>query len=170
MTLMLCASISTAQHSNEGKSSPTPSPTTAAQSNQGDARVRNVLTQLRDKFIVDSDNDFKLVRDTSDGRTQVAWVLSNTNTYGSMEIREIISPAFKTGGSLSSSLALRLLRENNKYKLGAWRLVGEGDNQAIFYAVQITANADAQTVNAAIKSATLIADAMEKEIVGTDDF
>ncbi len=110
------------------------------------------------------------MRDTSDGRTQVAWVISKTNTYGSMEIREIISPAFKTGGTLSTAMALRLLQENNKFKIGAWRLVGEGANQAVYYAIQISADVDAQSLSAAITSATLIADALEKEIVGTDDY
>jgi len=162
-----CASVALAQHSRESKRSAASS---ASSSSGGDPRVRTALTALSEKFVVDSDGDFKLVRDTSDGRTQVAWVISKTSTYGSMEIREIISPAFKTGGTLSMAMALRLLQENNKYKIGAWRLVGEGANQAVYYAIQISADVDAQSLNAAIKSATLIADALEKEIVGTDDY
>ncbi|SRR6266851_2198375 len=162
-----CASFAMAQHSGESRST-TSSP--SALSSGGDPRVRTALTSLSEKFVVDSDGDFKLIRDTSDGRTQVAWVISKTSTYGSMEIREIISPAFKTGGTLSTAMALRLLQENNKYKIGAWRLVGEGANQAVYYAIQISADVDAQSLNAAIKSATLIADALEKEIVGTDDY
>lgn len=154
-----------AQHGADDKRTPV----TPSTSSGGDARVRRALTALSEKFVVDSDGDFKLIRDTVDGRTQVAWVISKTNTYGSMEIREVISPAFKTGGSLSSTMALRLLRENDKYKIGAWRLVGEGASQAVYYAIQIGAEADPQSLAAAIKSATLIADAMEKEIVGTDD-
>jgi len=162
-----CSGVVLAQHGTDDKRVAQPATSTAT---GGDARVRRALTTLGEKFVVDSDNDFKLIRDTSDGRTQIAWVISKTNTYGSMEIREIISPAFKTGGALSSAMALRLLRENDKYKIGAWRLVGEGANQAIYYAIQISADIDPQSLNAAIKSATLIADALEKEIVGTDDF
>ena len=162
-----CASVALAQHSRESKRSAASS---ASSSSGGDPRVRTALTALSEKFVVDSDGDFKLVRDTSDGRTQVAWVISKTSTYGTMEIREIISPPFKTGGTLSMAMALRLLQENNKYKIGAWRLVGEGANQAVYYAIQISADVDPQSLSAAIKSATLIADALEKEIVGTDDY
>ncbi len=161
------ASVALGQHSGESKRSTS---SASSSSSGGDARVRSALSALNEKFVVDSDGDFKLVRDTSDGRTQVAWVISKTNTYGSMEIREIISPAFKTGGTLSTAMALRLLQENNKFKIGAWRLVGEGANQAVYYAIQISADVDAQSLSAAIKSATLIADALEKEIVGSDDY
>lgn len=167
IVLLSCAGFASAQHTMDSKQPPAAN---TATSTGGDPRVRAALTQLKEKFVIDDDGDFKLVRDTSDGRTQVAWVLTKTNTYGTMEIREVISPAFKTGGSLTNALALRLLKENDKYKIGAWRLVGEGDSQAIFYAVQIAADLDAQSLNAAIKTAVLIADAMEKEIVGTDNF
>lgn len=168
LIIALCwTGVAVAQHSSEGKQTPS---STVSSGAGGDARVRTALTAINQKFIVDSDGDFKLVRDTADGRTQVAWVLSKTNSYGSMEIREIISPAFKTGGTISMALATRLLKENNQYKIGAWRLVGEGSNQAIFYAIQLSADTDAQSLNAAIKTATIVADALEKEVVGTDDF
>lgn len=166
LVALTCTGAVIAQHSTDDKRMPA---TPSAPATGGDQRVRRALTTLNEKFVVDSDGDFKLVRDTTDGRTQVAWVISKTNTYGVMEIREIISPAFKTGGTLSTAMALRLLRENDKYKIGAWRLVGEGANQAVYYAIQISADIDVQSLNAAIKSATLIADALEKEIVGTDD-
>ena len=162
---LFSASAASAQHEDKRMpSSPSPSST------GGDARVRTALTALGEKFVVDSDGDFKLVRNTTEGRTQVAWVISKTSTYGTMEIREIISPAFKTGGTLSAAMAQRLLKENDKYKIGAWRIVGEGANQAVYYAIQLSADVDPQSLNAAIRSAVLIADAMEKEIVGTDDF
>lgn len=167
---LCCTTLATAQHSSEGKRTPPAAASVASSNTGGDSRVRSALVAINQKFMIDADGDFKLVRDTSDGRTQVAWVLSKTNSYGTIEVREIISPAFKTGGSVSTALAIRLLKENDKYKIGAWRLVGEGQNQAVFYAIQISADVDAQSLNAAIKTATLVADALEKEMVGTDDF
>lgn len=169
IAILCCTMVAAAQHSNEGKQTPAAAASSSS-SLTGDARVRSALVAINQKFIIDSDGDFKLVRDTEAGRTQVAWVLSKTNSYGTIEVREVISPAFKTGGTISTALAVRLLKENNKYKIGAWRLVGEGDNQAVFYAIQISADLDAQSLNAAIKTATLVADALEKEMVGTDDF
>ena len=162
--VICCSGITLAQHKSEKTDS---APGSAS---PGDLRVREGLNQLSQKFVVDADGDFKIIRDTTGGRTQVAWIISKTNTYGGVEIREIISPAFKTSGHLSAELATRLLKENNKYKIGFWRLVGEDASQAVFYASQIPATIDAQSLDAAIKSVTMIADAMEKEQVGTDDF
>ena len=167
--LLFLAQIASAQHSTPpSKSGPAPAPSSSSLA--GDPRVRSRLIELGLTPNTDSDGDFKLILKTEGTRTQLAFAISKTNSYGSVEIREVWSPAFKTGGSLSAAMANRLLIENNKYKLGFWRLVGTGDSQVVIYAVQISADADAKSLEAALKTVTLIADDMEKEQLGTDDF
>ena len=139
----------------------------------GDARVKAILDQLGYKYELTSNGDFKLIPiKTEDGRSQLVYVNSDTQQYSSLEIREVMSPAYLSNGPLSAAVANRLLRENSEVKFGAWRveLHNNGQKYLALFAVQIAANSDAETLRLAIKSVLLIADRMEKELTGTDDY
>jgi hypothetical protein len=159
---------------------------TAAKKPPADPRVKAALDQVGYKFELDSSNDYKLVPiqteqagTTADGkpifRSQLVYVNSNVEKYGTLEIREVLSPAFLSNGPLSAAVANRLLRENNSVKLGSWRLIviNSGANAGKYlamYAAQIAADSDAESLRLTIKSVILIADRMEKELTGTDDY
>lgn len=139
----------------------------------GDPRVRALLDQIGYKYELTPDGDFKILpTKTEDGRSQLAYVNSNTQQYSSLEIREVMSPAYLSRGPLSAAVANRLLRENNEVKFGAWRVELHDNDQKYLalFAVQISANCDAETLRLAIKSVLLVADRMEKELTGTDDY
>jgi hypothetical protein len=139
----------------------------------GDARVRALLDQIGYKYELTTGGDFKLIPiKTEDGRSQLVYVNSNTQQYSSLEIREVMSPAYLSTGPLSAAVANRLLRENSEVKFGAWRveLHNNGQKYLVLFAVQIAANSDAETLRLAIKSVLLVADRMEKELTGTDDY
>jgi hypothetical protein len=148
----------------------------AARKPPADARVRSALNEIGYKFEMTGDNDFKLVPIKTEGeRSQLVYVNSNTEKYGTLEIREVLAPAFLSNGPLSAAVANRLLRENNEVKLGSWRLVviNSGDNAGKYlamYAAQVAADSDAESLRLAIKSVILIADRMEKELTGKDDY
>lgn len=151
-----------------------------------DPRVKAALDEIGYKYELDANNDYKLtpiqteqVGTTADGkpkwRTQLVYVNSNTEKYGSLEIREVLAPAFLSDGPLATTVANRLLRENNSVKLGSWRLVviNSGPNTGKYlamYAAQISATSDAETLRLTIKSVILIADRMEKELTNADDY
>jgi len=139
-------------------------------SKKSDPRVKQVLDQLDYDFKVDEDGDYRLELPTTGDRTQVVYVISHTEEYGSLEIREIYSYAFKTGGHLSADLANALLKDNQLKKLGAWRLIGTGDSQVAAYAVQIAADADQDSFKAAVDIVKNVADQREKDEVGSDNF
>lgn len=159
---------------------------TAARKTPADPRVKAALDQIGYKFQLTEDNDYKLVPiqteqagTGADGkaifRSQLVYVNSNVEKYGTLEIREVLSPAFLSNGPLSAAVANRLLRENNSVKLGSWRLVviNSGANAGKYlamYAAQIAADSDAEALRLTIKSVILIADRMEKELTGTDDY
>src|SRR5205807_4308329 len=108
-------------------------------------------------------------------RSQFVYFNSNTKKFGSLEIREVLAPAYLSDGPLSAGVANRLLRENNNVKLGSWRLVliNSGANTGkylLMYAAQISANSDAESLRLTIKSVILIADRMEKELTNKDDY
>ena len=158
----------------------------AAKKPPADPRVKAALDEIGYKFQLTEDNDYKLVPiqteqsgTTPEGkpnfRSQLVYVNSNVEKYGTLEIREVLSPAFLSNGPLSSAVANRLLRENNSVKLGSWRLVviNSGTNAGKYlamYAAQIAADSDAEALRLTIKSVILIADRMEKELTGTDDY
>jgi hypothetical protein len=159
---------------------------TQAKRPPADPRVKAALDQIGYKFVLTEDNDYKLVPiqteqsgTSADGkaiyRSQLAYVNSNVEKYGTLEIREVLAPAFLSNGPLSAAVANRLLRENNSVKLGSWRLVviNSGANAGKYlamYAAQISADSDAESLRLTIKSVILIADRMEKELTGTDDY
>lgn len=139
----------------------------------GDPRVKALLDQIGYKYELTIDGDFKLIPITTDnGRSQLAYVISKTQPYGTLEIREIMSPAYSSTGPLPAAVANRLLRENSEVKLGAWRVEphANGQKSLALFAVQVTAGSDAETLRLAIKSVILVADRMEKELTGTDDY
>jgi hypothetical protein len=158
----------------------------AARKPPADPRVKAALDQIGYKIQMTDDNDYKLVPiqteqsgTTADGkpifRSQLVYVNSNVEKYGTLEIREVLAPAFLSNGPLSAAVANRLLRENNSVKLGSWRLVviNSGQNAGKYlamYAAQISADSDAESLRLTIKSVILIADRMEKELTGTDDY
>ena len=151
-----------------------------------DPRVKAALDKIGYKYELDSNNDYKLIpiETTQEGtspdgkprwRSNLVYVNSNTEKYGTLEIREVLAPALLLDGPLSADMANRLLRENNSVKLGAWRvlIVNEGKNagkRLVMFAAQISADSDAESLRLAIKSVILIADRMEKELTNADDY
>jgi hypothetical protein len=173
--LILFAQAAVAQLGNAAKKPP------------ADPRVKASLEAIGYKYELTDDNDYKLVpiqteesgTKTADGkpayRSQLVYVNSNTEKYGTLEIREVLAPAFLSNGPLSAAVANRLLRENNSVKLGSWRLVviNSGANAGKYlamYAAQISADSDPESLRLTIKSVILIADRMEKELTGLDDY
>lgn len=155
----------------------------AARKPPPDPRVKAALDELGYKFELTAKNNYKVIpldtEQTNTGvggkpvyRSQLVYVNSTTEPYGSLEIREVWSPAFYSAGPLSAALANRLLRENNSVKFGAWRVeVQEDSGQYLaIFAAQIAANSDTESLRLAIKSVILIADRMEKELTGKDDY
>ena len=136
---------------------------------KGDARVKTVLEKLGIECKIDEDGDFKLELPTTGSRTQIVDAISHTEEYGSLEIREIYAYSFKTGERLSNDLSIDLLRDNDRKKLGAWRIVGSDDKQVAAYAVQISADADADSFKAALDIVKTAADEREKAETGKDD-
>ena len=172
--LLLIASAAHAQLGNPTRKPP------------ADPRVKAALDKIGYKYELTQDNDYKLVPiqteqvgATPDGkprfRTQLVYVNSNTEKYGTLEIREVLAPAFLSGGPLSAPVANRLLRENNSVKLGSWRLVAisSGPNAGKYlamFAAQIGADSDAESLRLAIKSVILVADQIEKELTNADAY
>ncbi|WP_211368220.1 hypothetical protein [Pseudoxanthomonas gei] len=140
----------------------------ARDGSSADARIKAQLSALEYDYEVDEDNDFKLVFavDETD-RSQIVYVRSPVETYGSHAVREIWSPGYASpDGDFPARIANRLLEASGDAKLGGW--VKQGRN-AVFV-VKIAADAGKEELDDAIDSAVTLADQMEAELTpGKDD-
>ena len=133
-----------------------------------DARIKAQLAELEYEYEVDDDNDFKLVFAVGDDeRSQIVYVRSPVETYGTHAVREIWSPGYASpNGEFPAQVAIRLLEASSDAKLGSW--VKQGRN-AVFV-VKIAADASKEELDDAIDLAVSLADEMEAELTpGKDD-
>jgi hypothetical protein len=138
---------------------------------QGDPAVRQLLEELRYEYDVDEEGDYRLtfgMDEEDDGRSQLVFVRSPVETYGSHRIREIWSPAYlSTTDEFPAKIATRLLEATQESKLGAWSKQGR---YAVFV-VKLAADASASELDDAVEAALRSADEMEQELSpGKDEF
>ena len=118
------------------------------------------------KYEIDKDGDFRIVYQVGGNRTQIAWVRSTVNSYGSLKVREIWSPGYKSDSNdFPALIANTLLDKNHEVKLGAW----EAQDQMAMFVVKIPADANAEQLVDAIEATVNSADEVEKEITGDKD-
>ena len=65
---------------------------------QGDPRVKRMLDALELKYSSDDDGDFQVVVEFEDGRSQLAYINSDTQFMNDFEIRELWSVAYISEG------------------------------------------------------------------------
>lgn len=132
-----------------------------------DKAVGRHLDKLGYKYEVDEDGDYRMVFETEGDRSQLVYVRSNVEDFGSHNVREIWSPGYQaTADSFPQAVANRLLDDSNDSKLGGWV---KQDRVAMFV-VKIDADAGPESLSDAIDAAVRTADAIELELTGKDDF
>ena len=132
-----------------------------------DPAIKAQLDSLDVKYEVDGDGDYKLTFDVGNGRSQLVWIRSATEKYGSLKVREIWSPGYKFSGTeIPVKIANRLLEHSHGLILGGWT------KQKTFamLAVKIPVSATPQQLREAAEAAADAADEIEAELTpGKDD-
>ena len=132
-----------------------------------DKAVGRVLKQLDYPYEIDEDGDYKLVFDAGEDRTQLVFVRSSVEEFGSHKIREIWSPGYNSPGKqFPAAVANRLLEDSQDAKLGAW----VKQDQLAMFVVKVDANASSEVVSDAIDAAAKSADAIELEMTSKDEY
>lgn len=132
----------------------------------GDPRIRAQLEALGYKYELDKDGDFVLTFALDKKRSQMAYVLSGTQRYGELEVREIWSPAYRgSDRQLPADVANRLLEDSQLSKMGGWV---KQDGVAVFV-VKIDAGAAQNDLDDAIDYVVRAADQMEAELTHDQD-
>jgi hypothetical protein len=137
---------------------------------QGDPRVTKLLDKAGLKSTIDSDGDFRLHNEVSDGRSQLIWILSNTSELRDLEIREVWSIAYKSPEPFTAEVANRLLEENCQTKIGAWQMRKMGDDFVAVFSAQVAADTDSDALVTVIDAVAQTADNMEQELSKGDDW
>lgn len=145
--------------------------TPAAAATERDPSVAKLLDQLGYKYEVDSEGDYRLtfgMDEDEDGRSQIVFVRSPVETYGSHKVREVWSPGYLSDtDEFPANVANRLLAATQDSKLGAWAKQGR---YAVFV-VKLPADAGADELDDAVEAALRSADEMEAELTpGEDEF
>lgn len=144
-------------------------PALAQDAAKADPAVGRLLDQLEYEYEVDEDGDYRLVFEVdgaTDKRSQLVYVRSPVETYGTLRIREIWAPGYKAAGKdFPADVANRLLAATQDNKIGAW---AKQDEYAVFV-VKLPADAAAQALEDAIDAAVTSADRMEAELTPGKD-
>lgn len=131
-----------------------------------DPVVKAQLDAKGTPYSVDDDGDFQITVNVGDGRTQLVWVRSAVESTSHHKVREIWSPGYRSEtGNFSAAIANDLLERSNLLKLGSW--VKQDDVAMLVLKIPADANADA--LDEAIDLAAAAADAVERELLGSDD-
>ncbi len=144
--------------------------TTTTQTGLADPRVKRVLDQTDLKYTIDKDGDYRFLFDLPNDRVQVVFINSKTEKYGNFEIREIWSAGYQSDTPFSAAIANRLLVNNFETKLGAWQTTRLNNKNVAVFTAKVDASLNAQQLEGVLTAVRKIADEMEKEITGKDDF
>ena len=140
--------------------------TGSAAAADADKAVARHLDKLGYTYEVDEDGDYRMVFDVEGDRTQMVYVRSSVEDFGSHNIREIWSPAYSSKTKqFPVAVANRLLEDSQDAKMGGWV---KQDTTAMFV-VKIDADATADQLSDAIDAAIRTADAMELELTKKDE-
>lgn len=140
--------------------------TTPSDGSRSGKTIAAQLEKLDYTYEVDQDGDYQMVFDVEGDRTQVVYVRSSVEDFGSHTIREIWSPGYVSKTEqFPVAVANRLLEDAQDSKLGGW--VKQGSTA--MFVVKIDADANAEKLSDAIDMAVRSADAMELELTKTDD-
>ncbi|HBK44835.1 MAG TPA: hypothetical protein DDZ67_00060 [Xanthomonadaceae bacterium] len=144
----------------------------AALAAQADAALGEQLRRLGYDVASDADGTYRILfglkADDGAERSQVTYVRSSVERYGSLQVREIWSPAYQSGtDQLDAAIANRLLQDSQDSIVGGWV---QQRGTAVFV-VKVPVGLDDAALSDALEAATRSADAMEAELSpGQDEF
>lgn len=135
-----------------------------------DQRIKKLLDQTDMKYTIDKDGDFRFLFELPNNRVQVVFINSKTEKYSGFEIREIWSAGYQSDTQFSPAIANRLLVNNFETKLGAWQTTRLNNKNVAVFTAKVDAVMTVQQLEVVLTAVRRIADEMEKEITGRDDF
>ena len=136
---------------------------------KADPRVAKALDRLGLKYSATSEGNYSLVYDLDGGRRQTVYIMSRTEKYDGLEIREIWSNAGTLCDKPSYAEMLKLLEDNNTEKMGAWSLEADDDGCYLaYFAIRVPIDMKDSDLSSMMEFAAAVADEMEASLFGPD--
>lgn len=133
---------------------------------EADQRIKKALDELDVKYMIDEDGDYAItITYEAEGRSQLVYVVSETDSIEGFEIRDIFSYAVRDKAP-TLEMTSDLMRTSNKSLIGAFEMTSGGN---ILYIAKIPANLPPKQLHKIIRTVAAYADDAEKEILGSDE-
>ncbi len=169
--ILVFAGLALLSQAANAQTTPAPEPTAPPeQKGAPDVRIKRILEARKIEYDLTPSGNFKVTFDLKNGRSQMAIISSATYRYMNLDIREIVSPAYRSAGPFTAEVADRLLTDNNDKKLGAWVMQKEKDGYYALFVTKIPADSSDESFISALRLTLEAADEMEKELTGKDEF
>lgn len=133
---------------------------------EADQRIKKALDELDVKYMIDEDGDYAItITYEAEGRSQLVYVVSETDSIEGFEIRDVFSYAVRDKAP-TLEMTSDLMRTSNKSLIGAFEMTSGGN---ILYIAKIPANLPPKQLHKIIRTVAAYADDAEKEILGSDE-
>lgn len=133
---------------------------------EADQRIKKALDELDVKYMIDEDGDYAItIPLEADGRSQLVYVVSETDSIEGFEIRDVFSYAVRDKAP-TLEMTSGLMRTSHKSLIGAFEMTSGGN---ILYIAKIPANLPPKQLHGIIRAVAAFADDAEKEILGSDE-
>ena len=141
-----------------------------ASAKKADPRVEEILKRLNLHYSVNSSGNVAVTYDTKDDRSQTVYVMSKTDKYNEVEIREIWSNAGTFEAEPDAEGLMDLMTESGKNKIGCWALEKLDDGKyLLFYTIKFPADSSDEAYRMILEFASSVADARELALFGGDE-
>ncbi len=142
-----------------------------AQSATSDPRVKKSLERLGLNYQLSKSGNYNVTFQIENSdRTHMVTIMSKTETYRGIEIREIYAIAAALEDYPPEELIYRMMEENSTLKLGAWAMEADSSGVYIYFTTKIPADVKDNDLKYYSYFIAEIADEMEEELLGTDEF
>ena len=137
---------------------------------KADARVQTLLDKNGQKFTVTKSGNYQIEIDQENKRTQLVYIMSATEKYNGVEIREIWSNAGSFPEEPDQATLLDLMTESGSNKIGCWALEAQDDGTyLLYYTIKLPISYTASDLKMMLAFAASVADERENQFFGTDD-
>lgn len=136
-----------------------------------DSRVVAALDRQGIEYDVNDSGNVSVTYEQDEGRSQTVYVMSATETYNDVEIREIWSNAGEFESEPSAEDLANLLVDSGKNKIGAWALEeNDGGSYLLYYSMRFPAEVSDEALRMMLEFASSVADQAEMDFFdGADE-
>ncbi|MCA1950120.1 MAG: hypothetical protein LDL24_06095 [Treponema sp.] len=140
-----------------------------AQSNkQPDQRVAAMLKTMKVDYTITDNGNFEIEYELASGRTQYVYIMSETQKYRGMEVREVWSNAGVLDEDPEVDLLYELMQESGSNKIGAWALEENDEGILLYYSIKIPVSHTVEDLLQFIAFAAEVADTCENDLFEDD--